>query len=121
MKPLSSMQIRIFAGLVIGAIIAFVDNFSFQGEVSPIVIVVLLLVAAISIGASWKWHGLITIALMWLWLPMAHVVKKVLGLPDTLHPNTYTSILMYTIFTFAVSAIGLLLGVSINKIVKSAR
>ncbi len=59
--------------------------------------------------------------LMWLWLSMAHVVKKVLDLPDTLHPNTYTSILMYTAFIFAVSAIGLLLGVSVNKIVKSAR
>lgn len=120
MKPLSSVQIHIFAGLIIGAIIAYVDNFSFQGEVSPIVIVILLLVATISVGAVWKWHGLITVALMWLWLPMAHVVKKALGLPDTLHPNTYTSILMFTVFTFAVSAIGLLLGVSINKIVRSA-
>jgi hypothetical protein len=119
MKPLPSMLIRIFAGLMIGAIIAYVDNFSFQGEVSPIVVVVLLLIATISVGVVWKWHGLITVAAMWLWLPMAHFVKKVLGLPDTLHPNTYTSILMFTEFTFAISAIGLIVGISINKIVKS--
>lgn len=55
-----------------------------------------------------KWHALLTVALFWLWLPMARVIKKVLGLPDTLHPNTYSSILLYTIFTFAVSSIGFL-------------
>lgn len=121
MNSLSSMQIRIFTGLIIGAIIAYVDNFSVQGEVSPIVIVILLLVATMSVGAVWKWRGLITVVLMWSWLPMAHVVKKVLGLPDTLHPNTYTSILMLTLFTFAISAIGLILGANINKIVKSAK
>lgn len=55
-----------------------------------------------------KWHALLTVALIWLWLPMAHVVKKVLELLDTLHPNTYPSILLYTVFTFAVSSIGFL-------------
>jgi hypothetical protein len=115
------LQIRIFVGLFVGATIAYVDNFLFQGEVSPIVIVILLLVAAVSIGITWKWRAVIAIALMWLWLPMAHVAKKVLGLPDTLHPNTYTSILLYAIFTFVISAIGFLLGLFARKIVKSAR
>lgn len=118
MKPLSSLQIYIFVGFIIGAIISSVDNFSFQGEVSPIVVVILLFVGAISIGITWKWHGLITVALIWLWLPMAHVVKKVLGLPDTLHPNTYTSILLLAVFTFVISAIGFLLGMSASKIMK---
>ncbi len=49
MRPLSSIQIRIFAGLIIGAIVAFVGNLSFQGEISPIVIVISLPIAAISI------------------------------------------------------------------------
>jgi len=121
MKSLSSLPIRIFVGLLVGAIIAYVDNFSFQGEVSPIVIVISLLIASISIGIIWKWRALITIALIWLWLPMAHVVKKVLGLPDTLHPNTYTSILLLSVFTLVVSAIGFLIGVSASKIVKGTR
>ncbi len=118
MKSSLSMQTRILAGLIIGAIIAYVDNFSFQGEVSPIVIVVMLLVATITIGVSWERRGLLTSALLWLWLPMTHIVKKVLGLPDTLHPNTYASILMFTVFTFTISGIGFITGIAINKIVK---
>jgi hypothetical protein len=118
MKPFSSLQIRILVGLIVGAIIAYVDSFLFGGEVSPIVIVVLLLGAAIAIGIIWKWYGLLTVALMWLWLPMVHVVKKALGLRDTLHPDTYTSILLFSVFTFVVSAIGFLIGVLASKIVK---
>jgi hypothetical protein len=118
MKSLPSLQIRIVVGLIVGVIIAYVDNFSFGGEVSPIVIVVLLLVAGITIGIVWNWQALLTAAVMWLCLPMAHVLKKVLGVPDTLHPNTYTSILLFSLFTFVVSSIGLLLGVFASKLVK---
>jgi hypothetical protein len=117
MKSLLSMQTRILAGLIIGAMIAYVDNFSFQGEVSPIVIVVILLVATIVIGVLWERRGILTTALLWLWLPMTHIVKKVLGLPDTLHPNTYVSILMFTVFTFVISSIGFIIGIAIHKIV----
>lgn len=119
MKSSASISIRVFTGLIIGAIIAYVDNVLYEGEISPIVIVILLLTATIGFGFLWKWKSLIGVTLIWLWLPMTHVVKKVLELPDTLHPNTYKSILMFTAFTFAVSSIGLLLGVSINKILKN--
>jgi hypothetical protein len=42
----------------------------------------------------------------WACVPLAHVVKHVLGLPDTLQPNTYKSILMLAAFTFVVAALG---------------
>ena len=121
MKSLSNWQMRLLVGLIAGAVIVFIDNFAFQGEVSPIVIVIMLLVSTITVGAIWKWHAWIAVATLWICVPMAHVVKHLLDLPDTLHPNTYTSILMLAVFTFVVSAIGFLFGTLINKISKGAQ
>ena len=119
MKFSLNCQTRLLTGLFAGAIIVFIDNFAFQGEVSPIVIVIMLLASTITVGAIWKWHAWIAAVTAWICVPLAHVVKHLLGLPDTIHPNTYTSILMLAIFTFVVSAIGFLFGVLINKILKS--
>jgi hypothetical protein len=118
MKSSSNWQMRLLVGLIAGAVIVFIDNFAFQGEVSPIVIVILLLASTIAVGAIWKWQAWIAAVTVWICVPMAHVVKHLLGFPDTLHPNTYTSILMLAIFTFVVSAIGFLFGVLINIISK---
>ena len=121
MKSLSNWQMRLLVGLIAGAVIVFIDNFAFQGEVSPIVIVIMLLVSTITVGTIWKWHAWIAVVTLWICVPMAHVVKHLLDLPDTLHPNTYTSILMLAVFTFVVSAIGFLFGTLINKISKGAQ
>ena len=121
MKSLSNWQLRLLIGLIAGAVIVFIDNFAFQGEVSPIVIVILLLASTITVGAIWKWNAWIAAITTWICVPMAHVVKHLLGLPDTLHPNTYTSILMLAIFTFIISAIGFLFGTLINRISKGAQ
>ncbi len=121
MKSLSSWQMRFLVGLIAGAVIVFIDNFAFQGEVSPIVIVILLFVSTITVGIIWKWQAWIAAATVWISVPMAHVIKHLLGLPDTLHPNTYTSILMLAVFTFVISAIGFLFGTLINRISKGAQ
>ena len=84
---------RLIAGCVAGAAIAAVDNFAFGGEISPIFIVGMLLLAAGAAGAIWGPRGVITSAIIWVWLPAAHLVKHVLRLPDTIQPNTYASIL----------------------------
>ncbi len=121
MNSLLNWQMRLLVGLIAGAVIVFIDNFAFQGEVSPIVIVIMLLVSTITVGAIWKWHAWITAVTLWICVPMAHVVKHLLGLPDTLHPNTYTSILMLAVFTFVISAIGFLFGTLINRISKGTQ
>jgi len=121
MKSLSNWQMRLLVGLIAGAVIVFIDNFAFQGEVSPIVIVIMLLVSTITVGAIWKWHAWIAVVTLWICVPIAHVVKHLLGLPDTLHPNTYTSILMLAVFTFVISAIGFLFGTLINRISKGTQ
>jgi hypothetical protein len=121
MKSLSNWQLRLFVGLIAGSVIVFIDNFEFQGEVSPIVIVIMLLGATITVGAIWKWQAWIAAVTVWVCVPMVHVVKHLMGLPDTLHPNTYTSILMLAVFTFVISAIGFLFGTLINRISKGAQ
>lgn len=121
MKLFSNWQIRLLVGFISGAVIVFIDNFAFQGEVSPIVIVIMLLVSTITVGAIWKWQAWIAAVTVWICLPMAHGFKHLLGLPDTLHPNTYTSILMLAAFTFLISAIGFLFGILINRILKGTQ
>ena len=98
---------RIACGLVIGAFIAFIDNVAFEGEVSPIVIVALLFVTAAAAGFLWGWQGWNVASTAWICVPLTHLVKHMLGLPDSIHPNTYNSIFMLALFTLLITAIGL--------------
>jgi hypothetical protein len=108
-------QARFCVGLAAGIAVAGVDNFAFEGEVSPIVIVVMLLAAATTAVGIWGRRCWITAAGVWMCLPLAHVVKHVLGLPDTLHPNTYASIAMLAAFTFVVTLLGTGAGMLIHR------
>lgn len=121
MQFLSNWQMRLLVGFIVGAVIVYMDNFAFQGEVSPIVIVIMLLVSTITVGAILKRSAWMTVVIIWICVPMAHVVKHLLGLPDTLHPNTYMSILLLAVFTLVVSATGFFLGVLINRTAKDTR
>jgi hypothetical protein len=116
MRRHEARVLRLSAGFIAGAGIAAVDNFAFGGEVSPIVIVGMLLLAAGAIGILWGIRGVVAAGMVWIWLPMAHVVKRFFGLPDTIHPNTYASILMIGIFSFAVTGVGLGFGVALRRL-----
>jgi hypothetical protein len=107
---LTGWPIRLACGLVVGAGIASVDNILFEGEVSPIIIVSLLLATTFAAGAMWGRRSLVATVAMWAWVPAAHLTKRVLGLPDTLHPNTNISLLLLAIFTLAVAGVGTLCG-----------
>ena len=107
---------RIGIGFIAGAIIAIVDNISFKGEVSPIVIVAMLIAVTALIGAMWGWKGWKASAITWICIPLAHVIKHLFGLHDTLQPNTYLSILMLAGFTLIISSIGTLSGVLLNRV-----
>jgi len=112
MKPsLAKWPTHLAVGLVAGAAIVYVDNCALEGEVSPIVIVALLLAATAMAGAMWGRSGWIAAAVTWACVPLAHVVKHVVGLPDTLQPNTYTSILYLAAFTLVVATVGTACGV----------
>jgi hypothetical protein len=103
-------------GVVAGAAIAAVDNFAFGGEVSPILIVVMLLAATGITGLVWDRRGWVAAAAAWICVPLAHLIKHVLGLPDTMQPNTYTSILMLAAFTLAVATIGTGCGILLRRL-----
>jgi hypothetical protein len=116
MKMPSSVSIRVGIGVIVGAGIAAVDNFAFGGEVSPIVIVGMLLVFSAAVGMIWGGRAAVAAAIAWVWLPMAHVLKHLMRLPDTIHPNNYASLLKLGAFTFVVTAIGLGFGLAFRRL-----
>jgi len=101
-------------GLAAGCAIAWVDNFAFEGEVSPAVIVVLLFIAAFIATAIWGRRGWLSAAAIWIWVPSAHLVKHVMGMSDTLHPNTYASIAKLAVFSLFITAFGATAGFMIH-------
>ena len=109
---------RIAVGVGAGLAIASVDNVAAGGEVSPVVIVVLLIVATTTFGGIWGRGGWVPAVATWLCVPLAHLARHVLGLPDTLHPNTYASILLLAAFTFVVATIGTGAGMLLHKAVR---
>ena len=109
--------VRSCIGLAIGVAIAAVDNVAFDGEVSPIVVVAMLLAATITAGFFWEKLGMATAGAVWICVPGVHWAKRIFGLPDTLHPNTYTSILMLAVFSLAVMAAGTGCGLLIRRLV----
>lgn len=103
-------QVRLIAGLAVGAIISAVDNVVSDGEVSPIVIVAMLFAAAAAAGLFWGQRGWLVAFAVWACIPATHLAKRLLGLPDTLHPNTYASIAMLAAFSFVIAAVGIACG-----------
>lgn len=103
--------------VVLGVVIAAVDNVAIEGEVSPIVIVGMLLVATAIVGMLGARRAWLAALAVWVWVPLAHVVKHVLGMHDTLHPNTYVSIMMLGVFTLVVALVGTALGVLARRLI----
>lgn len=115
MQNNSHFLVRGAAGIAAGIVIAAVDNFAFEGEVSPIVIVLLLIAATGIFGAVWGWRGWMAAGSTWFIIPFVHAVKYLFGLPDTIQPNTAGSIMMLAGFTFVIAGIGLAIGAALHK------
>ncbi len=112
----SKLLVRCVIAAVVGLVIAGVDNLAFEGEVGPIVIVGMLLTGSAVMTTVWRTQGALLAGVVWLWLPLSHLVKKMLGLPDTLHPNTYASILKLAIFSLVVVAVGDAIGLALRRL-----
>jgi hypothetical protein len=111
----ATWRIRCAAGLIAGLAIAWADNMAFNGEASPILIVAMLLAITCVAASVWGSGAWITAASAWLCLPMVHFIKRAAGWPDTLQPNTYTSILMLAAFTLVVAMLGTGAGLLIHR------
>ena len=116
---MSKFFLRIAVGFIAGVILVIVDNIIFEGEVSPIVIVVILIGITSVFGTAWGWRGLQASSVTWICIPLMHLIKHLSGLPDTLHPNTYTSIAMLAAVTCVIAVMGTLFGVLANRIRKT--
>jgi hypothetical protein len=113
----AKIQALLGVGFAAGLSIAGVDNFAFDGEVSPIIIVAMLIAVSAAIGTIWGFRGWIASAAVWICVPLPHVIKRVLSLPDTFQPNTYKSILMLAAFTLFVTALGTSSGLILRRFV----
>lgn len=105
---------RVTIAAVAGVIIASVDNFAFGGEVSPVLIVGMLLAATGVAGYLWGASGAAAVAIIWVFVPAAHLVNLALGLPDSLHPHTYGSAMKLAAFTAIVAVFGAACGAAIG-------
>jgi hypothetical protein len=112
--------LRLGIGLAAGAAIAYVDDHAFGGEVSPSIIVALLLAATATAGAIWGRRAWVVSVAAWACVPLAHLIKHVLGLPDTLHPNTYASILLLAAFSLVVATAGTVCGELVHRLTTGA-
>ena len=111
-----TLATRVVVGLAAGAAISTVDNVAFAGEVSPIVVVALLLASTGIAGAFWGRRSWVAAILTAGCVPSAHLIKHLLGLPDTLHPNTYASIFKLAGFSLAVVAVGTACGIFVRNL-----
>jgi hypothetical protein len=102
-------------GLVVGATLAAVDNVAFGGEMSPAVVVVMLLVATGAVGLVWGTRGWFASVPIWACVPLPHVAKHALGIADTLHPDSCPSIVLLALFSLAVAAAGTASGVLVRS------
>jgi hypothetical protein len=112
----SGVSLRAAVGLLLGAAIVYLDNFAFDGEASPIVVVGCLLVMTASVTAIWGMRAWVTGLVVWMLLPSAHLVKHALGLHDTLQPNTYASIAYLAAFALLIAVIGSATGLLIRRL-----
>ncbi len=102
--------------IAFGVAIAAVDNLALAGEVSPVVVVGMLLVATAIVGMLGSQRPWLPALAVWVWIPLAHLVKHVLGMRDTLQPNTYASITMLAAFSLIVALVGMACGGLIRRL-----
>lgn len=114
-------RLNVVLAAAAGASIAAVDSFASGGEVSPIVVVVLLFTAGMVVAALGGRRPWLVTLLVWMWLPMAHVAKHALGLPDTIQPNTPASIALLGAFSLAVTVVGTGCGVLVRPVLTSLK
>jgi hypothetical protein len=107
---------RLTVGLLIGAGLFYLDGYAFGGEVSPIVTIGCVLFAIAGLSLTWGMSSWIAASITWVMLPLGHVVKHALGIPDTIQPNTYLSIAGLAVVTLAAAIVGGAVGMLIRRL-----
>lgn len=105
------------AGVIAGLLLAVVEAGAVVGPVRPVVMVSLTLAAGLVIGAIWGWRSWPAAILAGASVPLRHLANRLLGLPDTTHPDTFDAVMMMGLFALAVSASGFCAGVLMRQVV----
>jgi hypothetical protein len=116
----SWLRSSLTTGVAIGIALAVVEAGVVAGPVRPVVMVTLGIVAGVVIGATWGWGSWPAALLTGASVPLRHLANRLLGLPDTTHPNTLDAVVMMGIFALAVSAAGFCAGVLMRQVVSEA-
>ncbi|MEO8467938.1 MAG: phosphotransferase [Gammaproteobacteria bacterium] len=112
---LSPLQIGTGLVVVVGAAIADLDNDALA-EIGPIVGPLSLLLATMTVVAISGLRGSAVAAVVWAFLPLTHMVKHVVGLPDTLQPDTYASISHLAAVSLGIAITGGALGMFLRGV-----
>jgi hypothetical protein len=102
----TSQAIAMVFASISGLVIAALDRASFFGDDSAQFTVFLWLLASGLLGFTrprrpWLWAVLIG-----PWLSLTNLVRHVLGLPGSVHPDTYTTILLLLPLSLAICSLG---------------
>ena len=101
--------------IVLGLIIVCVDLFADRGEISPAVVLALLLSAGAIVGAIHKRFSVLLAVLTAVSLPGIHLALHLAGRKTTLQPDTVTSILMVGVVAVCAATIGVLIGAAARR------
>jgi hypothetical protein len=115
-SPRHPLLLRPTVGLLIGAVLVYLDGYAFSGETGPIVTIGCLLVATVSLSLTWSTGAWVAASIAWVMLPLGHVIKHSLGIPDTIQPNTYISIAGLAAVTLIAATLGGGLGLLIRQL-----
>ncbi len=96
--------------IILGLCIVLVDLFADGGEISPAVVLLLLLIAGAIVGAIHSRLSLWLALLISISLPAVRLILHLLGYKTTLQPDTVASILMVGAVALCVASIGVLIG-----------
>jgi len=103
------------AAVVLGFGIVFVDLFADGGEISPAVVLSLLLVAGAIIGVIHSRFSFWLALLISISLPAVHLILHLRGYKTKLQPDTVASILLVGMVALCTACIGVLIGASARR------
>jgi hypothetical protein len=107
--------IKYISAIVIGLFISALDNCAFGGEISPVIVIMLLFLFCAGMAFIVNTYAYLISIIIWIFLPLVHFINHLLGFTDSIQPNTYQSIFLLALVTFAVSQIGFVVGRIIRK------